>query len=174
MKTERSFPSQTLPPYLGVPQFDIRQTFLGSESDSRTHPSIFTAAPNAWRHQVLLRQDLQVCSRAQLTRPDISDDEGRTERIHTSCLDYAHTHIRVHSRQTDTANIHTRETYLVETGQMFYLSVRVSECCAPSDGGVLISGAGSSARRHGCCDGDRADKLHHADHGGSRLYAIYT
>lgn len=85
-----------------------------------------------------------------LTLPDISDEEGRTEKIHTSCLDYTHTHTRahVHSRQTrHRKHTHTWETYLVETGQMFYLSMYVSELSAHSDGGVLISGAPGSARR---------------------------
>lgn len=101
MRTEHLFSSLALPPYLGVPQFDIHQSLLGSDSDSGTHPSILTAALNAWRDQVLLSQDPQVCSRAQLTLSDISDEEGRNGRT----LDYTHTHTC--TLQTDRHTMHT-------------------------------------------------------------------
>lgn len=98
-----------------------------------THPSVFTAAPNAWRELVRLCQDLLVRSRTQLMLPDISDDEGRNGRTDT------HTHTHAPDRQT----MHTQETYSFETVQMFYFSV-CQECSALSDRGVLISEAGSA------------------------------
>lgn len=98
MRTEYLFSSQALPPYLRVPQ-----SFLGLESDGGTRPSIFTAAPNAWRDLVHLSQDLLVCSRVQLTLPDISDDEGRNRRTHT----------HAHTLQTD------RQITQTHTGDIF-------------------------------------------------------
>lgn len=105
MRAEHLFYSRTLSPYLQVPQLDKPQMFWGLETDIRTRPSIFTSAPNVWRHQVIFSQDLQVC--CKLTLPDISDEEGRTEKIHTSCLDYTHTRTYMHTLEIDTANIHT-------------------------------------------------------------------
>lgn len=128
MRTERLLSFQALHPYLGVPQ-----SFLGAESDGGTHPSVFTAAPNAWRELVRLCQDLLVRSRTQLMLPDSSDDEGRNGRTDR------HTHTHAPDRQT----MHTQETYSFETVQMFYFSV-CQECSALSDRGVLISEAGSA------------------------------
>lgn len=46
----------------------------GSESDSGTHPSSFTAAPNARRRQVRLRQDLQSTASHQRGRGEDRED----------------------------------------------------------------------------------------------------
>ena len=49
--------------------------------------------------------------------------------------------MHVNSRQIQTVHTHTWGMCLVETGQMFYLGVYVSERCTRSDGEVLMSGA---------------------------------
>lgn len=106
-ETRRWGRSPCFTPYLQVPQLDKPPTCWGLETDRRTRPSIFTVAPNDWRHQVFVSQDLQVCGK--LTLSDTSDEDRRTERNPSSCLDYTltHAHLHEHSRQTDTANIHT-------------------------------------------------------------------
>ncbi len=129
MKKERSFSSQTLPPYLGVPQFDIRPTVFGlgvRQQDTSIHfycstKRLETSGPSPPRPP-------EHNSRGQISAMKRGGRRGYTRHVWAT-----HTHTCVYTLdrqalQTYThTHTYTRETYLVEVGQMFYLSVCVCQ-----------------------------------------------
>lgn len=147
--------AQTLSPYLPVSQLDIH-FWAWSQTVGHIHPFLL-------QH----RMPGEIRSSSAKTCRYISDEEGRTERDTQSCSLHTHTYIYTLDWQTLQTYIHTdRPT------RCFPPVYMCQSASLPIDRGVLISGAGSSARRHGCCDRDHSDKSHHADYGGSRLYVI--
>lgn len=79
------------------------------------------------------------------------------------------THIHAHARQTLQMHTHTGDIFGRDRPDVLSHSVCVSTFRSLCRRSVNLW---SSARRHGRCDGDQSDRLHHTDHGGSRLYVI--
>ncbi len=168
MKMNHLLSSQALPPCLEMPQFDIRQTISGMESGSGTHPSTFLLQQQTPGEISSFSAKTSSSAPEHNSHCQITTMKGGGQRGCTHHVWTTHTCIYTFIQTLQNTHTHTliQETYLFKTGQMFYLSLRVSECSAPSDEGVLISGAGSSVR-HGC-----SDKSHLADQRGTHLHVI--